>query len=732
MTKMPAILLVKTAAPAAPLGNDVRVYFNESGSLCSIDANGVIKIYGESLTQEQVQDFVGSMFTNTSTINCTYDDVGNIITFDVVVGSINHNALLNYSPNRHIDHAAVGVTAGPGLTGGGDLTESRTISMPDVGAANTYGSASSIPVVTTDAKGRVSGVTVVTVAIPSANITDFLEAVQDAVGGIFADTASIDFVYNDSGNAISANVIPSGVNHDALNNYSANRHIDHSAVSVSAGAGLTGGGDLTVSRTLSIPTSGVTASSYGSASQIPVFSVNAIGFITSASNTPVAIPSSQVTDFSEAVDDRVAALIQNGTGITWTYNDPANTFTANVSLTAFTTTSLAEGGNLYYTDARARAAVSATDTASIDFAYNPSTGVFSGVVLPTGVDHNALGNYSANRHIDHSSVNIAAGAGLTGGGDITISRTISMPSVGTAGSYGSATSVAAITTDAQGRVSAAASTPIAIPSTQVTDFAEAVQDTMGGALVDSATVDFVYNDVANTQTANVIPSAVDHDALLNYVSNKHIDHSAVSVSAGSGLTGGGDITSSRTISMPNVGVAGTYGDASTYPIITTDAQGRVSSVTTLPLPVGLLKAKTTMSVTNNSNVTNVNLTELGITLAANTTYEISVKLIFRTASATVGISVAYGGGTAVINSIVGHNATTVAPSGGAARYTFISATTNTTFTSTATVNQDQIMDALMIVTTGATGGTFVPQFRSETSGTTIEVRANSRIVAEAF
>lgn len=37
---------------------------------------------------------------------------------------------------------------------------------------------------------------------------------------------------------------------------------------------------------------------------------------------------SAVTDFSEAVDDRVAALMQNGTGITFTYDDALNTLTA--------------------------------------------------------------------------------------------------------------------------------------------------------------------------------------------------------------------------------------------------------------------------------------------------------------------------------------------------------------------------------------------------------------------
>lgn len=40
-----------------------------------------------------------------------------------------------------------------------------------------------------------------------------------------------------------------------------------------------------------------------------------------------------VADFEEGVDDRVAALIQDGTGLTWTYNDVANTLTGNVDLT---------------------------------------------------------------------------------------------------------------------------------------------------------------------------------------------------------------------------------------------------------------------------------------------------------------------------------------------------------------------------------------------------------------
>lgn len=51
------------------------------------------------------------------------------------------------------------------------------------------------------------------------------------------------------------------------------------------------------------------------------------------------------------------------------------------------------------------------------------------------------------------------------------------------------------------------------------------------------------NDVA------VDASAVDHDALSNFVGNEHIDHSTVNVTAGTGLTGGGDITATITLNV---------------------------------------------------------------------------------------------------------------------------------------------------------------------------------------
>lgn len=51
---------------------------------------------------------------------------------------------------------------------------------------------------------------------------------------------------------------------------------------------------------------------------------------------------------NERVDDRAAALIQDGTGIAWTYNDGAQTLTPTISLSSFNSAELSEGlGNKY-------------------------------------------------------------------------------------------------------------------------------------------------------------------------------------------------------------------------------------------------------------------------------------------------------------------------------------------------------------------------------------------------
>lgn len=70
---------------------------------------------------------------------------------------------------------------------------------------------------------------------------------------------------------------------------------------VAAGTGMTTTAGATRTVTVAIANTGVSAATYGSASQVPVFAVNAQGQITSATNTAIQIAISQVTGLSDSL-----------------------------------------------------------------------------------------------------------------------------------------------------------------------------------------------------------------------------------------------------------------------------------------------------------------------------------------------------------------------------------------------------------------------------------------------
>jgi len=68
-----------------------------------------------------------------------------------------------------------------------------------------------------------------------------------------------------------------------------------------------------------------------------------------------------------------------------------------------------------------------------------------------------------------------------------------------------------------------------------------------------ATTDITSGTLADARVvaSNVTQheGSINHDNLSGFVTNKHINHSSVSITAGTGLSGGGTITSTRTINM---------------------------------------------------------------------------------------------------------------------------------------------------------------------------------------
>ena len=110
----------------------------------------------------------------------------------------------------------------------------------------------------------------------------------------------------------------------------------------------------------------------------------------------------------------------------------------------------------------------------------------SGISITTNainIDHDAADNFVANEHIDHTSVDITAGTGLTGGGDISASRTLNV--VGGDGITANANDIAL--TDA----AASATNPIDISSGTVSFDGSGLTGYTGAAAV---TDSYLYLD----------------------------------------------------------------------------------------------------------------------------------------------------------------------------------------------------------------------------------------------
>jgi hypothetical protein len=209
------------------------------------------------------------------------------------------------------------------------------------------GSASESLSITVDQQGRLTSASAQSIGITASQVSDFNEAAQDAVGTILTDTASIDFTYDDSGNTISAAVLPAGVDHDSLSNFVANEHIDHSTVEIqtSANSGLSGGGDITASRSLIVDITGTTAlgASADSADEVLIYDVSASALRKVTKSELLGASSTSAGDLAETSFSiaNSQATAANITGFAFA-NGVVRSFEALVSVSVSATASLYE------------------------------------------------------------------------------------------------------------------------------------------------------------------------------------------------------------------------------------------------------------------------------------------------------------------------------------------------------------------------------------------------------
>ena len=98
---------------------------------------------------------------------------------------------------------------------------------------------------------------------------------------------------------------------------------------ITAGTGLTGGGTLASNTTIDLANTAVTPATYGDAATVAVFTVDAQGRLTAASNATIAITNAQVSGLGTMSTQNANAVAITGGTI-----NVANLQAANVTVTA--------------------------------------------------------------------------------------------------------------------------------------------------------------------------------------------------------------------------------------------------------------------------------------------------------------------------------------------------------------------------------------------------------------
>jgi len=292
---------------------------------------------------------------------------------------------------------------------------------------------------------------------------------------------------------------------------------------VQAGSGLTGGGN-SGSVTLNIGAGtgiSVAADSIGT-DDAHIRTLISAGGDLAYNNTTGVI---SYTTPTERTDAEVRGLISASGDISYNSTTGVISFTAatapvtsvngETGAITLSTDDIDEDGspiNLWFTNTRARAAISASG----DLAYNSTTGVISYTTPTERTDAEVRGLISVSDTGGHGSL-----------------------------AYNSSTGV-------------------------ITYTGPSASDIRGDL---SSGTGISFNQLSGAISTN--DSQIVHDSLSGFVANEHVDHSSVSITAGAGLTGGGDITTTRTLNV--VGGTGITVNANSIEVTETDVRGMFSA-----------------------------------------------------------------------------------------------------------------------------------------------------------
>ena len=279
-------ILIKNQADASENGIYVVQASGAPVRATDFDSISPIDEINGAYTFVQEGSQAGQGWVQTGTVVTVGTSDINFVLFSSVAGLVGGDGITISGNNVSVDHDGQGLIFSANQLAieldGSTLSKSASgLKLSDTAVTPaTLGSASETLTITVDQQGRLTAASEQAISITASQVSDFAEVAQDSVGTILVDSASIDFTYNDATPSITAVVLPAGVDHDALNNFVANEHVDHSTVQIataSSTSGLSGGGDITATRNLVVDITGTTAlaANVASGDEILIYDVSA-------------------------------------------------------------------------------------------------------------------------------------------------------------------------------------------------------------------------------------------------------------------------------------------------------------------------------------------------------------------------------------------------------------------------------------------------------------------------